>query len=119
MRYQGRCHCGAIGYTYQTERAPEDWATRACQCTFCRAHGARSTCDPEGLVEFHVKAPQRLRRYRFADGLTDFLVCAESGVYLGAATEVHGTVLAIVDVNALLPPPAGARLEPVPADHHR
>lgn len=116
MRYQGRCHCGAIEYGYQTALAPRDWAIRACQCTFCRAHGARSTSDPGGLVEFHVGKPERLRRYRFGHGITDFLVCAECGVYVGATTTVGSALLAIVNVNALRPLPDGLP-EAVPAYH--
>lgn len=116
MRYQGRCHCGAVGYEYQTTLAPQDWAIRACQCTFCRAHGACTTSDPQGLIEFHVQNPERLRRYRFGFGITDFLVCAECGVYVGAMTEVSGAPLAIVNVNALCPHLAGLR-EPVPVSH--
>lgn len=113
MRYQGRCHCGAVRYSYRTEAAPQEWAIRACQCTFCRAHGAISTSDPDGLVEFHAERPDRLRRYRFGHGITDFLVCGDCGVYVGAMTKVSGVLLAIVNVNALRPPPEGLR-EPVP-----
>jgi hypothetical protein len=116
MRYQGRCHCGAVGYGYHTELAPQEWAIRACQCTFCRAHGACTTSDPHGLIEFHVGPLGRLRHYRFGHGVTDFLVCAECGVYVGATTDVSGALLAIINVNALRPRPAGLR-EPAPACH--
>lgn len=116
MRYQGRCHCGAVTYSYQTELAPQTWAIRACQCEFCHAHGATTASDPHGLVEFHVEKPERLRRYRFGHGITDFLVCAECGVYVGATTEVASAPLAIINVNALRPRPAGLR-EPVQTCH--
>lgn len=116
MRYQGRCHCGAVGYVYETERAPQEWAIRACQCTFCRAHGASTLSDSRGLVEFHADSPERWRRYRFGHGITDFLLCAKCGVYVGAMTEVSGARFAIVNVNALQPQPAPLR-KPVPTCH--
>lgn len=116
MRYEGGCHCGAVAYSYETELAPQSWAIRACQCTFCRAHGASTTSDPHGSVEFHVGEPERLRRYRFGHGITDFLVCAGCGVYVGAMTEVSGALLAIVNVNALRLRPGGLH-DPVRTYH--
>ena len=109
MRYQGSCHCGALSYVYQTELPPEQWSIRACQCSFCRAHGARSTSDPHGTVAFRVAQPERLHRYRFAHGVTDFLICAHCGVYLGAVTDVSGSLFAIINTNALRPVPAGLK----------
>src|SRR6185437_12516808 len=116
MRYRGRCHCGAIEYSYQTELAPQAWAIRDCQCTFCRAHGASTTSDPGAVIEFHVGKPERLRRYRFGHCITDFVVCAECGVYVGAMTEVSSALFAIINVNALRPRPAGLP-EPVQTCH--
>lgn len=116
MSYGGRCHCAALEYRYQTALAPQEWSIRACQCAFCRAHGAGTTSDPHGLVEFHADRPEWLRRYRFAHGVTDFLLCAQCGIYLGAVTEVSGALFAIVNVNALRPHPTGLR-EPVPVCH--
>jgi hypothetical protein len=116
MRYEGRCHCGAIGYTYDTELAPAAWSLRECQCAFCRAHGARTTADPKGTVQFHAQGMERLRRYRFAHRITDFLLCADCGVYIGATTEVEGRLLATVNVNALRPSPEDLK-SPTPASY--
>ena len=105
--YSGRCHCGAIGFTYSTDIAPSDWSVRACQCTFCRAHGALSTSDPAGHIRFDAARPEQLRRYRFGLRTADFLLCAECGVYIGALTEVDGRAYGILNVGALSPIPAG------------
>jgi hypothetical protein len=106
MPYQGSCHCGALSYVYHTELPPQEWAIRACQCSFCRAQGARTTSDPRGTVAFHVAQPDRLRRYRFGHRITDFLVCAHCGVYIGALTEISGSLFAIINTNALRALPA-------------
>jgi hypothetical protein len=103
MIYRGQCHCGAIRYTYQTEIRPEDWSIRADQCSFCRAHGSRMTSDPAGFAQFISAGPAHLRRYRFGQRTADFLLCAECGVYVGAAIETAAGCFAVVSVNALVP----------------
>jgi hypothetical protein len=105
MRFEGRCHCGSIGYSFSTERLPRDWPIRACQCSFCRAHGARTTSDPGGSVEYLLERPDQLQRYRFGLGITDFLLCNGCGVYIGAVTEISSVFLTVVNINVLNPRP--------------
>lgn len=76
---------------------------RACQCSFCRAHGARTTSDPDGSVTFEVRDDAKLQRYRFGARSADFLVCWECGVYLAAiCTHPNGQV-ATLNVNTISP----------------
>lgn len=107
VRYEGTCHCGAIGYSYYTRLEPGQWPTRACQCSFCRAHGARTTSDPAGLVEFHKRKGARELRYRFARRTADYLLCGECGVYIGAVIDTEQGSFGIINVNALRPSPEG------------
>ena len=102
--YRGECHCGAIGFRYQTRLQPEQWSVRACQCAFCRAHGALSTSDPDGGIEFFAD-DGALQRYRFALRTADFLLCRQCGVYVGAVIEVGDKRYGIVNVRALVEPP--------------
>lgn len=106
MTYAGRCHCGALGFSYETRLAPRDWHIRACQCAFCRAHGALSTSDPAGSLAFHVNDPEKSSRYRFALRTADFLVCRTCGVYVGAMITTANGRYGIINVNALDPRPA-------------
>jgi len=99
--YGGGCHCGAIGFAYRTELAAEDWSIRACQCGFCRAHGALSTSDPAGALSFRVADARQLERYRFGMRTADFLVCRHCGVYVGAALESAEGRFGIINVNTL------------------
>jgi hypothetical protein len=115
MPYPGSCHCGAVGFLYETRLAPQEWSLRACQCSFCRAHGARSTSDPQGTVAFHAMRPDALRRYRFGHRLADFLLCAHCGVYVGAVTDLSGHLFAIINTNALHPLPAALKSGPAAA----
>ncbi len=109
MLYEGRCHCGSIGYSFSTERLPRDWTIRACQCSFCRAHGARTTSDPSGSVEYFVDRPGQLQRYRFGLNITEFLICTACGVYVGAMTEISSELLTVVNCNVLKPRPPELR----------
>lgn len=103
--YQGSCHCGAIGYRYQTALAPERWSIRACQCTFCRAHDALSASDPSGSVLFAVADEKLLNRYRFGLRTADFLLCRKCGVYIGALIETERGQFGIINTHALLNTP--------------
>jgi hypothetical protein len=103
MPYRGECHCGAIGYEYRTEVAPQRWPIRACQCAFCRMHGARTTSDPLGHVDFNFREPNCLRRYRFGLRTADFLLCGRCGGYLGATTVIAAGSFAVINVNLLRP----------------
>jgi hypothetical protein len=93
----GGCHCGAVRVEFETAVAPAELPLRACQCAFCRAHGARTTADPQGRVRF--LGP--LKRYRFGLGTADFLLCPECGVYLGALCADAEGQWATLNVNCL------------------
>ncbi len=106
-KYEGSCHCGAIGYSYRTSVAPEDWSIRACQCSFCRAHDALSTSDLNSLIDFHVQSAKSLQKYRFGLMTADFLLCRTCGVYIGAVIKTGQGSFGIVNVHTLNEKPAG------------
>jgi hypothetical protein len=85
--YRGQCHCGNIEVTFESEKSPEELAVRACGCSFCRGHGARTTTDPDGSARIEVADAGRLSRYRFGLKTADFLVCGDCGAYMGALFE--------------------------------
>ncbi len=103
--FAGRCHCSALGYTYRPSQPPSRWSVRACQCRFCRAHGALSTSDPAGSLAFEVNDPARLVRYRFGLRTADFLLCSECGVYVGAVLEDGSAAFGIINTRTLEPQP--------------
>jgi len=114
--FGGGCHCGALGLTFRTALPVSAWSVRACQCGFCRAHGARTTSDPAGRLAFHAAEPALLRRYRFGLGTADFLLCERCGVYLGAQIETAAGAFGTLNVRALTPLPAGLP-QAAPADY--
>jgi len=97
----GGCHCGNLRYALETPLALNQLPLRACQCSFCRAHGARSTSDPKGRIRFEIRDAGQLTRYRFGLRTADFLVCTRCGVYVGAVMREGDAQWAIVNANTL------------------
>lgn len=106
-RFTGKCHCGEIRLVYTTSIAPSRWSVRACQCSFCRAHGVRATSDPSGTVQFEVANPDFLVRYEFGLRTAQFLICSRCGVYLAAVITTPRGRFATTNVEVLDPPPGG------------
>lgn len=98
--YGGSCHCGAVQVLLQSKMAPEEMRVGRCGCSFCRRHGARTMGDRHGALTFRA-APGALRRYRFGLGITDYLLCAHCGTYVGAVMDEEAGPIGIVNVNAL------------------
>lgn len=96
---EGHCHCGNLSFLMKTRHALDELPMRACDCNFCRRHGARCTSDPAGEVVFRVRDPAKLSRYRFGLETADFLICDVCGVYAGAFIEVEGQQRATVNLN--------------------
>ncbi len=89
---------------------------RACQCSFCLAHGARTTSDPNGSVTFKIADSSKLNRYRFGTQTTDFLICNGCGVYLAAVLTSARGQFATLNVNAMQPLPDLPEATPVSYD---
>jgi hypothetical protein len=105
-RIEGGCHCGNIAYTFEISTSLDKLGLRACQCSFCRAHGARTTSDPNGAMRIKVRDADKLQRYRFGLKTADFLICRECGVFIGALMEEDGKRWFTVNANSFKPPPA-------------
>src|SRR4029453_4453690 len=84
-----------------TVHPPAQWAVRACQCGFCRAHGARTVTDPSGSVTFRFADPAKAKPYRFGTQSSDFLICGECGVYMGALLSSGKGHFATLNINAI------------------
>jgi len=98
---RGGCHCGNINVELETALDPHALPLRACQCSFCRKHGARTTSDPAGRLRVSARDPELLLRYRFALGITDFLVCKSCGTYVTATMDAAARRLGTLNVNVL------------------
>ena len=98
---RGGCHCGNLKVVFETARDPATLPLRACQCSFCRRHGGITTSDPAGHLRVEISQPDMLARYRFALGITDFLICRTCGLYVAAVMDTEDGTLGVLNVNAL------------------
>ena len=48
-------------------------------------HGAATARDPDGEASIKAREADLITLYRFATNSTDFILCANCGVYVGAA----------------------------------
>ena len=102
--FSGSCHCGALEFEFHPSQEPRLWPIRACQCTFCRGHGARTTSDPLGFVTFRIIDEAQLQRYRFGLQTADYLICRRCGLYIAAALTSQRGRFATINVNAIREP---------------
>ena len=100
-KYGGGCHCGNIQVWFETEITPGDFTPRACQCSFCRKHSTRALSDPSGHIHLTIKSGDGLSRYQFGTKSTEFLVCANCGVYVSAYMPDGDKAYANVMANVL------------------
>ncbi len=106
----------ALGPLCKTALPVGRWDVRACQCAFCRAHGALSVSDSAGSLEFRASQTERLERYRFGSGVTEFLICRQCGVYIGARLASEYGNFGIINACALVPIPSELPA-PTPMDY--
>ncbi|MBI3678249.1 MAG: hypothetical protein HY243_16690 [Proteobacteria bacterium] len=83
----------------------EELGLRACLCSFCRSHGARTTSDPNGEIRISVRRWDKLLRYRFGLKTADFFVCAACGAFIGAVMNEGERTWMTVNANTFKPPP--------------
>lgn len=105
----GHCHCGAIRVILEPGRPIADLPLRACQCGFCRRHGAATTSHPESRLHIEA-APGSLNRYRFGRRVVDALLCEECGVYVASTLEADGRRLATLNVAGVALPGFAGRI---------
>lgn len=101
MDHAGGCHCGNIRVRLRLSTEPRAISVRACACSFCRAHGARTVADPDGLFEVWAVNWADVEAYGFGLRTADFLVCRRCGVYVAAVCETPAGRRATINVNAL------------------
>ena len=101
MDHLGGCHCGNIHVRLRLPKPPENYAFRACTCSFCRSHSPRIVADPNGNFEIRADDWLLVENYRFGSKTCDFLICRRCGVFIAAVAEMPAGTRAVVNVNCL------------------
>ena len=100
--YDGGCHCGNIRVRVRLSKSPEDFAVRACTCSFCSSHKPRMISDPTGLLSVAANDWDLVRFYRFGTRTCDFLLCSQCGVFIAAVSDAsEHSPHAVLNVNCL------------------
>ena len=76
----GRCHCGRLRVEFGTGQAPAKIVPRACDCSFCRKHGAAYVSDPPDAFD-PARGAHAMREYRQGSDTARFLMCSDCGVW--------------------------------------
>lgn len=98
---RGGCYCGNIVLELQLTKDPGEYRPRACDCGFCRKHGAAYLSDSRGSLRIRIEDPHQSATYRQGNELAEMLLCARCGVLVGALYRSEGQVYGTVNVKAI------------------
>jgi hypothetical protein len=101
VELKGGCHCGNIILRIELMRAPDTYNPRACDCDFCRKHGASYVSDPHGSLLVQVADQREIVMYRQGSGIAECLVCRICGVLVGACYRSEGQIYGTVNAKAV------------------
>jgi hypothetical protein len=95
----GGCHCGNLRVELQLPREPGGYAPRACDCGFCRRHGAAYVSDPHAALTLWIRDEHVAGTYRQGSGQAEMLFCRQCGVLVGALHRADGHLYGVVNAK--------------------
>jgi hypothetical protein len=100
-RLRGGCHCGNIRVELALARAAATYNPRACDCDFCRKHGAAYLSDPQGSLLIEIRDARDSTRYAQGSGQAELLLCRVCGVLVAPLYRDAGRLYAAVNANVV------------------
>ena len=97
----GGCYCGNIRLTVSLSRDPSAYSPRACDCDFCRKHGAAYVSDPQGELRIQITEAGQVNRFRQGSNTAEMLLCRQCGVLVGALYQEEHQLFGTLNANAL------------------
>lgn len=101
---KGGCYCGNILLELELSRDPGHYHPRACDCGFCRKHGAAYLSDAEGSLRIRIDDATHSVAYRQGNELAEMLLCTRCGVLVGALYRCDERVYAAVNAKVIEAP---------------
>lgn len=98
---RGSCHCGQITLAFSTFKNPSDLQPRACDCSFCRKHGAAYISDPNGKLSITFDHADALKRYQQGSSTAQFLMCHRCGVLMSVVFDHESRLYGAVNAACL------------------
>lgn len=99
-RLAGGCHCGNIAVSVALTSAPGACHPRACDCEFCRKHGAAWVSDPQGSLLIRIADASAAGHYTQGAEIAQMLLCQRCGVLVAALWQGQA-LYGVVNVSAL------------------
>ena len=101
LTFSGACHYGNLRLQITLPGEPADYAPRACDCDFCRKHGAAFVSHHAGALRIEAGRADDLLRYRQGSGQAECLCCAHCGVFVAVVSRLDGNLYGTANVRAL------------------
>jgi hypothetical protein len=101
VELSGGCHCGNIVLRIELTRTPDAYNPRACDCDFCRKHGASYVSDPQGSLLVEIADEREILMYRQGSAIAECLVCRMCGVLVGACYRGEGQIYGVINAKAV------------------
>lgn len=98
----GGCHCGNISLEVELSAEPSSYHPRACDCTYCRQHGASWLSDAKGSVVIRVADPRQRGVYRQGSEQAELLLCRRCGGLMAVLLQADGKVFGAVNAKAFV-----------------
>jgi len=95
------CHCQRLQLALHGALDPAATAPRACDCSFCQAHGAAWISDPDGELVVTAADAEALGRYRQGSESAEFLFCRHCGVLVAVVFATGNGLRGAVNVRCL------------------
>ena len=103
-RMNGGCHCGNIAVEMTLVDMPDSYRPRACDCDFCRKHGASYVSDTRGSLMIRIRDERESNRYRQGSGSAECLLCRNCGVLVAILYRGDEQLYGAVNAAALATP---------------
>ncbi|NND66146.1 MAG: hypothetical protein HKN19_01045 [Halioglobus sp.] len=113
MSLEGRCPCGNLSIHWQT--VDYSVVPRACQCSYCREHGAAWVSKPGTRVRLGVRDQLGYRVVQQGSETAQFYECDHCGAVLVATVEAEGDTYGALNARHLRNPQGFAA--PVEVDY--
>jgi hypothetical protein len=94
---KGGCHCGNIMVEVKLARSSSTYNPRACDCAFCRKHGASWVSDPDGSLHIQIREECYVGKYHQGGGLAECILCTNCGVLVGIVYQDKGQLYGTVN----------------------
>lgn len=98
---RGACYCGNIRIIASFSESLAALNPRACDCDFCKKHGAAYVSDPKGSLALQIGNDLEVIRFRQGSNTAEMLLCRTCGVLVGALYRESRRLFGTLNVKAL------------------